>query len=49
MRKLENDVFCKQVTGESNIRCLKAKFDYLNARGVLDRLQHWASGETQVN
>lgn len=48
MRKLENDVFCKQVTGENNIRCLKAKFDYLNARGVLDRLQHWASGETQV-
>lgn len=28
--------------------CLKAKFDYFNARGVLDRLQHWASSKTQV-
>jgi hypothetical protein len=44
----KDDTFCKRVTGEKNMRCLKAKFDYLNCRGVLDRLQHWTSGETQV-
>jgi hypothetical protein len=31
-------VFCKQVTGENNMRCLKAKFGYLNAWGVSYRL-----------
>jgi hypothetical protein len=47
MMSLDDTVFCKQITDEPNMACLKAKFAYLNARGALDHLQYWVNGATQ--
>lgn len=38
---------CNEYTGELNFACLKAKFNYLNARGVLHRLVYWHNGGTR--
>lgn len=43
----EDSELCLSYTGELNFACLEAKFKYLNAHGVLDRLVYWHNGDTR--